>query len=517
MPHAILDVAIERFAEDVFWHVTPLGKTALIVEDGELASRIVRPHLSVSTAHAFDCCPARMCASKGLPRKYDLFGAAELGNAAHSVLERLMQLPQGERTPENASGILTELAVEEPCSSRDIDYARLIDGDPATYARWITSVINSYSGLWKIEDPNTIDVYATEFDLSSWTLEGVPLVGYVDRIDRLPNGTLAIRDYKTGILRKPYPGSRDEYGQQIQIYAKAVAELTGEKVTKGSLYYVRETEGKVRQISVREIALADAAAQLMTSWQEIKSAEQELAYPATPSALCSWCPIVNVCPVARLSAKPNAIAARQLAADEWVLPIQTRISRNARTFAPRYMGRHEVTKGTKVMPRTLPKQNPKPWAEGAPHLKGEWIDGHPNLQGWSATAAFSLQHMATEELRKTDFDMTGTASSDLIFALAQTYGAIIETALLRVVGHAEIASFAHSRARGLLYDILADWHFPLFASEREITQWMTKVTRLLQERLAMGIALCGDENEPTQFKAIKPWGLLASSIGASNE
>ena len=59
---------------------------ALTILDDELLAKIDRPYLSASTAKSMHSCPARLVADRSMPRGFDLFGAAELGSAAHTVL-----------------------------------------------------------------------------------------------------------------------------------------------------------------------------------------------------------------------------------------------------------------------------------------------------------------------------------------------------------------------------------------------------------------------------------------------
>ena len=57
---------------------------------GRANARVSRKYLSPSSASSYRSCPARFAVEKLLPRPVDPFGAAELGTAAHAVLEELM-------------------------------------------------------------------------------------------------------------------------------------------------------------------------------------------------------------------------------------------------------------------------------------------------------------------------------------------------------------------------------------------------------------------------------------------
>ena len=61
--------------------------------------------------------------------------------------------------------------------------------------------------------------YAFEFEV-----EGVPVKGFVDRVDRLPDGRLAVIDYKTG---KKLATGRLEVDAQLTMYQFACESLLG--------------------------------------------------------------------------------------------------------------------------------------------------------------------------------------------------------------------------------------------------------------------------------------------------
>src|SRR5690606_845249 len=79
----------------------------------EALKQIDRSKMSPSTVFAMQGCHARFAAEKILPRDEDPFGVAQIGTAAHAVLEDLMVLPPEERTERNAMTILLSNADKE--------------------------------------------------------------------------------------------------------------------------------------------------------------------------------------------------------------------------------------------------------------------------------------------------------------------------------------------------------------------------------------------------------------------
>src|SRR5688572_12357800 len=77
------------------------------------------------------------------------------------------------------------------------------------------------------------------FNLS---VDGVPVTGKVDRIDKLADGTLAILDYKTG---KQLKGGRVEEDAQLTMYQLACESLLGAEVSRLSFYHVPSLKEQV--------------------------------------------------------------------------------------------------------------------------------------------------------------------------------------------------------------------------------------------------------------------------------
>lgn len=177
----------------------------LIVTDDELLAKVDRPYLSASTSKSMHSCPARMVSDRAVPSGFDLFGATEKGSAAHTVLERMYQLPPGRRDAQHAMAILTEMSKEEPQFDGDVDYAKMLGSDQVRYNQWIAAIDASYRGVFTIEAPRDVDVHSTELRLDGVEVAGVPFKGFIDRIDHLKRGGLGVVDYKGLALDTPIP------------------------------------------------------------------------------------------------------------------------------------------------------------------------------------------------------------------------------------------------------------------------------------------------------------------------
>ncbi len=120
-------------------------------------------------------------------------------------------------------------------------------------------------------------------------VDGVKVVGFIDRIDKLDDGRLSIVDYKTG---KAIPKSRVAQDQQLTMYQMACEELLGLKVEELTFYHLPSqtalTVGphKKEQIAVLREKIVDTAEQI----------KAEKFVPKPEERKCGWCDYKPLCP-----------------------------------------------------------------------------------------------------------------------------------------------------------------------------------------------------------------------------
>ena len=251
----------------------------------DIPERYVPKYLSPSSASSYREC-ARRWKFRYVDRLPDPPGeAAVTGTFAHMVLEKLMQEPEESRTVDRAKELARELW---PAMENSRDYRSLaLDDDASRNFRW--NGWKAIEGLWDLEDPGAINVAATEQDVRI-EINGVPFRGVIDRVDNTAEG-LVVTDYKSG--KAPSERFSSQYSTQMLLYAAALTELEGCKPVKAQLLYLGQ---KAVEVEITDESLAEAVAELRTTWLAIMESCITEEFDASTGPLCGWCPFVAECP-----------------------------------------------------------------------------------------------------------------------------------------------------------------------------------------------------------------------------
>lgn len=113
--------------------------------------------------------------------------------------------------------------------------------------------------------------------------------GFMDRVDKLPDNTYEIIDYKTGDSKK---GEREIKNPiQLLLYAKALKEVMGKTASKLTLYYVDENKSYSLERFGKKIKKAEEKA------KQIIDQINESDFTATPDSFtCKYCDFKLICP-----------------------------------------------------------------------------------------------------------------------------------------------------------------------------------------------------------------------------
>jgi len=245
-------------------------------------------YLSPSRLADFQACPRRyQHVSVDRVRQPASYASAK-GSFVHAVFESLFHLPVGERTrdaaisflPEAATRVLTDVVKSE------------IGYDEVMAARLDTEARQMIERYFIMEDPNSVVSEGVELPLNV-TIDGAPLYGILDRLDRDENDDLVIVDYKTGAV--PSRNFDSQTFANAEIYALMCQEATAPVLKRPvsiRLHYV--AAGVTLERPVTPVVLRARREAAVTAWQRISLYYEKYltgeAFPATPSKnACRFC------------------------------------------------------------------------------------------------------------------------------------------------------------------------------------------------------------------------------------
>ncbi len=248
-----------------------------------------RSAISASRAKDFRQCPLlfRYRAVDRLPEAPH--PAAARGTLVHAVLERLFDLPAADRT-EGAALDLLEAQWGALCE-RQPEIPALIGGGPVL-EEWLGQARTLISTYFRVENPRRLEPAHRERFVEVEIGDGILLRGYIDRVDRAPNGATRVVDYKTG--RSPAERFSGEALFQMRFYAVMLWRLEGVAPTRLQLVYLGD--GRTLTLDPDEADLERFEDSLRALWERIEDAARAAQFPARRSALCPWCPFQEACP-----------------------------------------------------------------------------------------------------------------------------------------------------------------------------------------------------------------------------
>lgn len=124
----------------------------------------------------------------------------------------------------------------------------------------------------------------------NFEVDGVPVTGKVDRVDKLPDGRMRILDYKTG---KQLKTGRIDVDAQLTMYQLACEKGLGVEVDELVFYHLPTL--KEHKTSRRPSDLVDGLKTTIVTTAE--SITQEKFDPKPLDSVCKWCDYKPICPV----------------------------------------------------------------------------------------------------------------------------------------------------------------------------------------------------------------------------
>lgn len=247
-----------------------------------------RPALSPSRAGDFKQCPLlyRLRAVDRIPEAPSR--AQVKGTLVHAALEALFGLPQGERVPERA------LDLVGPAWDRVLaDSPELVDlvapEELPVFLDEARALVRTY---YRLEDPTRFSPRSCEVLVEAEVAGGVPLRGFVDRVDVAPTGEVRVVDYKTG--KSPGPLGEAAAMFQLKFYALVLLRTDGVVPTQLKLLYLKDGQQLVYAPHEEELLRFERT--LAAIWKAIVAAGRSGQFPPKPSKLCGWCDHKQRCP-----------------------------------------------------------------------------------------------------------------------------------------------------------------------------------------------------------------------------
>lgn len=166
--------------------------------------------------------------------------------------------------------------VKEGYKSPEDEKLKFLDGK-----RIVSAFHNKHAQDWK-------PPMATEYDFTV-KIDGVDIRGKIDRIDKLPNNSLHVIDYKTG---KVFNKNRVEDDPQLTLYQMACEEAFQTPVERLTLYYLPTLNALTSARHSNEHVM-NLRREIIT----VKSAVDEGHFDPKPEDYkCRWCDYKKLCP-----------------------------------------------------------------------------------------------------------------------------------------------------------------------------------------------------------------------------
>ena len=246
------------------------------------------PSLSPSRAADFKTCPLlyRFRTIDRIPEPPTPDQAR--GTLVHAVLEKLFDLPAGQRSLAEASALVTpqwdRLRAEQPLLAE-------LFGE-ATPPEFLGSTVDLLGGYFSVEDPTRLEPAERECLVEAVVDDALLIRGYIDRLDISSAGDLRVVDYKTGGAPRESFEARALF--QLKFYALVLWRTRGVVPRSLRLIYLKDAEACDYAPDAEELARFERT--LVALWRAIDRATQERDFRPKPSRLCDWCAHHSRCP-----------------------------------------------------------------------------------------------------------------------------------------------------------------------------------------------------------------------------
>lgn len=208
------------------------------------------------------------------------------GTLVHAVLEELFGMEREQRTYPAAVKLIVpawqKMCEQDPSVADPIEDEQLLFIDARTLLR----------GYFQMENPLGFDSHKQEMYVNTVLPNGVPVRGFIDRVDVAPTGEIRVVDYKTG--KKPQPRFSHDAKFQMRFYALVYWRLFNEIPDQLRLMYLKVPDSLFLTPSSEELEYFER--DLGELWAKITRDGESGQFRPKRSRLCDWCAFQAYCP-----------------------------------------------------------------------------------------------------------------------------------------------------------------------------------------------------------------------------
>lgn len=244
--------------------------------------------LSPSRAGDYQQCPLlyRFRAIDRLPEPKTV--AQVKGTLVHAVLEHMHKLPREDR---QYPAMVQQLKPtwSQMCQE-DSELEELVPAEQLN--DFLVECRSLLRGYFEMENPQGFDATECEMYVDTVLHNGVPVRGFIDRVDTAPTGEVRVVDYKTG--KKPKPQWSQQAQFQMLFYALVYWRLFDSIPAQLRLMYLKVNDSMFLSPSKEQLEFFER--DLAELWAKIEMDGKAGHFRTKTSKLCGWCPHQALCP-----------------------------------------------------------------------------------------------------------------------------------------------------------------------------------------------------------------------------